>query len=147
MTLLLGGLVVAPATAATAAAKPKTNTGPGTIEICKSNKHGMAGQSFQFSLNGGAPITVKGGACSGPMAAPSGPNTVVEAPTAGLLVVKIRANHVVSSNLATATVVVNVKAGSTPANETLVTYFNAPIPAVGLKVCKVAANPILEGKL
>src|SRR5450755_408054 len=111
MTLLVSGFLLVPATAANAAAKPKTNSSPGTIEICKSSKHGMAGQSFQFSLNGGAAFTVKGGACSGPMVAPSGSNTVVESPTVGLEVAKIMANRVVSSDLSTGTVGVKVKAG------------------------------------
>jgi len=81
------------------------------------------------------------------MAAPAGNNTVVEAPTAGNEVAKIKANHVVSSDLSTGTVTVKVKGGSTPATETLVTYFNEPLPAIGLKVCKIAANQSLVGDL
>ena len=141
MTLAITGVLAVPATVASAA------TGPGTIEICKSAKNGMAGTPFHFSLNGGASITVNGGACSGPLAAPAGNNTVVEAPTAGLEVSKIKANHDVSKNLATGTVVVKVKAGSTPANETLVTYTNRPLPAIGLKVCKQTPDPTLVGDL
>ena len=138
VTLSFGGLVAAPAYAAAA-------NGPGTIEVCKAAKNGMAGLPFQFRLNGGAPFTVNGGACSGPMAAPAGNNTVVETQQPGLEVQKIKANKKVSENLSTGTVVVKVKAGSTPANETLVTYTNRRNPAIGLKVCKVTTDPTLEG--
>ena len=44
----------------------------GKIEICKSSANGMSGKSFQFSLNGGTPITVKGGRCTGAITAISG---------------------------------------------------------------------------
>ena len=121
LTLTFSGFLAVPAHAAAA-------TGPGTIEICKSAKNGMAGLPFHFTLNGGAPFTVNGGSCSGPKAAPAGNNTVVEAPTSGLEVQKIKANHKVSENVASGIVVVKVKASSTPANETLVTYTNRPQP-------------------
>lgn len=144
MTLMFGGIIAVPAQAASSSpAAP----GTGTIEICKSSRYGMAGQPFQFSLNGGAPITVNGGACSGPISTHSGQNTVVETPTTGLKVQAIAANHTVSKNLNTGTVVVRVKPGSTPADETLVTYVNRPLPALGLKVCKVAGDAALEGNL
>src|ERR1700736_2879208 len=110
---------------------------PGTIEICKSASNGMAGLPFQFSLNGGAAITVNGGACSGPITAPAGANTVVEAPNSGTQVVGIRSNHTISRNIATGTIKVNVIAGSTPSTETLVTYINSRPRALGLKICKV----------
>ena len=138
VTLSFGGFVAVPAQAAAPA-------GPGTIEICKAAKNGMAGLPFQFTLNGGAPFIVNGGSCSGPMAAPAGNNTVVEAQQPGLEVQKIKAGKKVSENLSTGTVVVKVKAGSTPANETLVTYTNRRNPAIGLKVCKVTTDPTLEG--
>ena len=141
LTLTFSGFLAVPAGAARA-------TGPGTIEICKAAKNGMAGTPFQFSLNGGAAFTVNGGACSGPMAAPAGNNTVVETQQAGLEVQRIKAgNKKVSENLSTGTVVVKVKAGSTAANETLVTYTNRRNPAIGLKVCKVTTDPTLQGDL
>ena len=62
---------------------------------------------------------------------PAGTNTVVEAPTAGLQVKAIKANHLVSKDLTHGTVTVTVKAGSTAATETLVTYTNAPFPRSG----------------
>ena len=141
LTLTFSGFLAVPAGAAKA-------TGPGTIEICKAAKNGMAGTPFQFKLNGGAAFTVNGGSCSGPMAAPAGNNTVVETQQAGLEVQRIKAgNKKVSENLSTGTVVVKVKAGSTPANETLVTYTNRRNPAIGLKVCKVTTDPTLQGDL
>jgi len=141
MTLTVGGFLAVPATAASAA------PGSGTLEICKSAKNGMAGQPFHFSVDGGAAITVNGGGCSGPMTVAAGNHTVVEAATPGLEVARIKANHDVSKNLGTGTVVVKVKAGSTPATETLVTYTNRPIPAVGLKVCKQTPDATLLGDL
>ncbi len=135
--LTFGAFVVLPAQAAA----------NGTIEVCKSDAHGMAGTVFQFTLNGGAPFGVAGGACSGPMVAPGGQNTVVELPTAGYQVARIKANHKQSQDLATGTVVVKVKANSTAANETLVTYVNKRDPATGLKVCKIAGSPDLVGDL
>jgi hypothetical protein len=144
MTLMFGGAFAVPAQAASSShAAP----GTGTIEICKSSRYGMTGQSFNFSLNGGAAITVDGGTCSGPIVTHSGQNTVVEAPTAGYKVQAIQANHTVSKNLNTGTIVVRVKPGSTPADETLVTYVNRHLPALGLKVCKVAGDAALQGNL
>ena len=141
VTLSFTGFVAVPAQAA-------VPNGPGTIEVCKAAKNGMAGLPFSFKLNGGAPFTVNGGSCSGPMAAPAGNNTVVETQQPGLEVQKIKAgNKKVSENLSTGTVVVKVKAGSTPANETLVTYTNRRNPAIGLKVCKVSPDATLQGDL
>jgi hypothetical protein len=139
LTLTFSGFLAVPAQAG--------GPDPGTIEICKSAKHGMAGTPFHFTLNGGAPFTVNGGGCSGPLATTAGNNTVVEAPTVGLEVSKIKAKHSVSKDLSTGTVVVSVKAFSTPADEALVTYTNRPLPAVGLKVCKQTPDSTLYGDL
>jgi hypothetical protein len=144
MTLLFSGFLVVPATVANAAAKPRVS-GPGTIEICKSAANGMSGKAFHFKLNGGSPITVAGGGCSGPMSIAAGTVTVVETATPGLQVKGINANHLVSKDLAHGTVVVTVKAGSTEATETLVTYTNQATPAIGLKVCKQTPAPTLVG--
>jgi hypothetical protein len=130
---------------ANAAARPRVSS-PGTIEICKSAANGMSGRAFQFKLNGGAAFVVAGGGCSGPMTTAAGTNTVVETPTTGLEVKGIKANHLISKDLAHGTVVVSVKAGSTASTETLVTFTNAPIPAIGLKVCKQSPAPTLVGK-
>jgi hypothetical protein len=107
----------------------------------------MAGKSFSFSVDGGAGIAVAGGGCSGPMSVAAGSHTIVEAPTAGLQVKAIKANHLVSKDITHGTVTVTVKAGSTAATETLVTYTNQANPALGLKICKAAgdASPSLIG--
>jgi hypothetical protein len=146
MTLLFSGFLVVPATVANAAVRPRASA-PGTLEICKAAANGMAGKSFSFSVDGGAGIAVAGGGCSGPMTAAAGSHTIVEAPTAGLQVKAIKANHLVSKDITHGTVTVTVKAGSTAATETLVTYTNEANPAIGLKVCKSAAadSPSLVG--
>jgi hypothetical protein len=131
---------------ANASARPRASAS-GTIEICKSAANGMSGKAFHFKLNGGSPITVAGGGCSGPISTAAGTNTVVETPTAGLVVKGIRANHLISKDLAHGTVVVSVKAGSTAGTETLVTFTNAPLAAIGLKVCKQSPAPSLVGDL
>ena len=141
-------MLVVPATVANAAVKPKVSA-PGTIELCKAAANGMSGKTFSFSIDGGSAILVTGGGCSGPMSVAAGSHTIVEAPTAGLQVKAIKANHLVSKDLTHGTVTVTVKAGSTEATETLVTYTNIANPALGLKVCKSAASnsPNLVGDL
>jgi hypothetical protein len=137
-----------PLAQATANASTSAN---GTLEICKAKANGMSGRPFQFSVNGGALITVNGGACSGPLSVPSGNNTIVESATnpatdVSAIVVQPR-NRLISSNLSGRTVTVNVKSGSTPATETLVRFYNEPAGGtIGqLKVCKSATDPILVG--
>jgi hypothetical protein len=146
MTLLFSGMLVVPATVANAAVRPRASA-PGTLEICKSSANGMSGRTFSFSVDGGSAILVAGGGCSGPMSVASGSHTIVEAPTAGLQVKAIKANHLVSKDISHGTVTVTVKAGSTAGTETLVTYTNQRNPAVGLKVCKSAgaSSPSLIG--
>jgi hypothetical protein len=142
---LTGARAAMPAvkSAAKTSMKPGTNaaaTVAGTLEICKSGSHGMAGRTFQFSVNGAAPTSIAGGACSGPLSVASGNVTVTEAPTNDTKVAGIRSNHLISQNLATGTAVVVVAGASTPATETVVTFFNGNLPVLGLKVCK-AADP------
>jgi len=132
-------MMMVPATVANAAAKPKASA-PGTLELCKAAANGMSGKTFSFSVDGGSAVLVTGGGCSGPMSVAAGSHTIVEAPTAGLQVKAIKANHLVSKDISHGTVTVTVKAGSTAGNETLVTYTNEANPALGLKVCKSAGN-------
>jgi hypothetical protein len=82
------------------------------------------------------------------MSVAAGSHTIVEAPTAGLQVKAIKANHLVSKDISHGSVTVTVKAGSTAATETLVTYTNQANPALGLKVCKSAGatSPSLIGQ-
>ncbi len=136
LSVTVGGFLAVPVQAATAATG---NTG--LIEICKSAKNGMSGQSFSFTLNGGTPFNVVGGGCSAAITTPAGKNTVVEQPTSGTTVKAIKAKGAVSVDLATGTIVVKVAAGTKPSGETVVTYTNASVPALGLKICKqVTAN-------
>lgn len=137
MVLLTGGVGAVAASASTAAKST------GTIEICKSSANGMAGKSFNFSLNGGAAIPVSGGGCSGPIATPWGENTVTEAASAGTIVSSIQSNHLVSENLSSRSAVVRVHKGSTAGDETVVTFVNAPNKALGLKVCKSASTDLV----
>jgi hypothetical protein len=52
----------------------------------------------------------------------------------------------ISQNLGARKVTINVRAGSTSTNETIVTYTNK-VPPAQLKVCKVAGDPSLVGDL
>ena len=121
----------------------------GTLEICKSSNHGMAGRTFQFSVNGGTPIAITGGSCSGPIAMPPGIVSVHELPTPGLQVKGIQGNRIQTKDLATGTVTAKVKKNTTPADETLLTFINEDAPALGFKICKAAApdSPSLVGQL
>ena len=141
LTGILAGALVVPAPLGAKVA------GPGTLEICKDAKNGMAGKSFPFRVDGGAPITVVGGGCSGALSIAAGTHTIVEGAVAGFEVAKIAANHKVSVDPASRTAVVEVKANSTPATETLVTYTNRAVPAVGLKICKATPDATLLGDL
>jgi hypothetical protein len=146
LTLTIGGFLAVPVQAATAL--PATSGTTGLIEICKSGNNGMSGQSFSFTLNGGTPFTVVGGGCSAAITTPAGKNTVVEAPTSGTVVKAIKAKGAISVDLSTGTVVVKVAAGTKVSTETVVTYTNAALPALGLKVCKQVGNisPSLIGQ-
>jgi hypothetical protein len=137
LTLTIGGFLAVPIQAATAS--PAASGTTGLIEICKSAKNGMSGQSFSFTLNGGTPFNVVGGGCSAAITTPAGKNTVVEQPTSGTVVKAIKATGAISVDLASGTIVVKVAAGTKPSGETVVTYTNAPLPVLGLKVCKQAA--------
>jgi hypothetical protein len=141
MAMICGGLLAVPAQAGAAGAKQ------GVITICKSAKNGMAARST-FTLNDGAPFKLAGGACTGPLATQSGPNTVVETPGTGVAVAKITASDIVSKNLATGTVVVNVTAGAKAATPAVVTYVNRPRTTGQsgyVEVCKQAADPFVTG--
>lgn len=139
-----GGLLAVPA----AAAGPRVaKARPGVITICKSAKNGMTAKS-SFALNDGAPFKLAGGACSAPLATHSGPNTVVESPGTGVDVAKITANDVVTKNLTTGTVVVDVNPGTKAATAAVVTYVNRPHAAGQsgyIEVCKQAADPYVTG--
>ena len=128
------------------------DTGMGKIEICKASTNGMTGKLFQYSVNGGAPISVRGGRCSGPITTPAGAVRIVELqsdPATEVTKVTTRpANRLVLTDLPNRTAIVYVVPGSTAANETLVTFTNQP--AGGnygtLKVCKLTETPAFLGR-
>lgn len=74
------GVALLAAAAALGAAAPQA-LGAGTLVVCQSSTNGMAERPFEFTLNGGAPLTVTGGRCSGPLALASGYVTVQQLQT------------------------------------------------------------------
>ena len=69
------GVALLAAAAALGVAAPQA-LAAGTLVVCQSSTNGMSGRPFQFTLSGGAPLTVSGGHCSGPLALPAGYVTV-----------------------------------------------------------------------
>lgn len=90
--------------------------GKGTLKVCKKAGPGVAeGQEFSFTVDG-VKTTAKAGSCSLPIELTVGDVTVKEALATGYEVTAIAvtgAGVLVSSNLATGTAVVTVKAGVT----------------------------------
>jgi hypothetical protein len=123
----------------------------GTLEICKSSANGMSGRTFEFSINGGSTITVRGGRCSGPFSAPAGAVSITELVTTpatevdSIVVRPSQRNLGLTGNTARVTVV----DGSTAANETRITFTNVPGGgATGdLKICKLTDTPAFVGHL
>ncbi|MGO8870394.1 MAG: hypothetical protein ACLQPH_03165, partial [Acidimicrobiales bacterium] len=109
--------------------------GGSTLQICKS---GNVTGTFLFSINGATPIPVVAGTCSS-ITVENGQNTVTEEPdttgatTLSSISVTPQAD-LVSSSVATRTVVVNI-----PANATATTTFTN-IPVSHLVVCKYASD-------
>jgi hypothetical protein len=126
---------------------------PGKIEICKALTNGMSGKSFQFSLNGGAPFTVKGGRCSGPITTQAAVNRVTELqsnpPTDVTNITTRPSSRLLIKDLPNRTAYVYVAAGSTAANETMVTFTNQPAGGTygDLKICKLTQTPQYIGRL
>jgi hypothetical protein len=124
----------------------------GKLEICKARDNGMAGRTFQYSLNGGPPISVKAGFCSGPITANAGANRVVELqsnpPTDVSKITTRPSARLLSTDLPNRTGIVQVASGSTAANETVVTFTNEPAGGtVGdLKICKLTQAPAYLGQ-
>ena len=104
--------------------------GNGKVEICKASTNGMTGKLFQYSINGGAAISVRGGRCSGPITTLAGAVRIVELPSdppSDLVKVTTRpSNRLVLTDLPNRTAIVYVVPGSTAANETMVTFTNQP---------------------
>jgi len=124
-----------------------TNQAYGTVEVCKAlGDPSTATQSFQFSVNGGAPFWVHAGQCSLPIAVPAGTATVSEAGKANFHLVSVTATGPTGDNrLVSGTNPVTV---STPfggvENETVVTFTNA-VNTGQFKICKVSSESTLQG--
>jgi hypothetical protein len=122
-----------------------TNQALGTVEVCKLGGDASVGtQTFQFSVNDGAPINVKAGQCSAPIVVPAGNAKVAEVNIpANFTFASVAAIHAddQSNALLTGTTVnpatVDVRTGGSPANETRVSFTNTT--KVGtFKICKAA---------
>ncbi len=115
----------------------------GYIEICKKGAPGTGlSGSFQFTITGAMgfsqSVGVPVGACSNSIQAPAGSVKVVEN-AAATYVTSITAQPaaaLLSSNIATASSVLAVKAGDV-STESIVTYTDSPSV---LKICKVAGS-------
>lgn len=118
-----------------------TNTAEGTIEICKDYADPQTkGKAFQFTVNGGAPITVLAGDCSGAIVVPAGTATVDELASTNFHLVSVTAIGYDGSNRlisGTNPITVSVPFGGV-GNETLVTYTNAVNTGV-FKICKTTS--------
>src|SRR4051812_43165319 len=120
------------------------------IEICKSSANGMSGRAFQYSITGGASVTVNGGRCSGPITVAAAQVTITEAqssPATDVYAVSVRPSlRKLSENLPGRSV--TVQTGATTSSETLVTFTNQP--AGGnygtLKICKLTLTPAYLGR-
>lgn len=142
-----------------------TNRADGTIEICKRIDNGWMkkaeslstgsldgwspynGWAFQFSVNGGDPITVLAGQCSRPITVPAGTATVQELATDYFNLVGFTATGPDgSSRIASGTnpVTVNVPAGGV-GNETLVIATNR-VQTGQVKICKMLDPNVPVGK-
>jgi len=121
-----------------------TNQAEGTIEICKDYADPQTdGQPFQFTVNGGAPITVLAGECSPAIAVPAGTATVDELASTNYHEVSVTAigpdgsNRIISGTGIAPDlnpITVSVPFGGV-GNETLVTYTNA-VNTGEFKICK-----------
>jgi hypothetical protein len=146
-------LSVLVALAAPPAAHAATTTG--TVELCKSGANGMTGKTFNFHITGlqgrTNPVTVTGGGCSSALKVTSGHQTVTETATglpAGDTVSAITTSpsgDLVSTNLSARSAVINVRAGSTTSNETVVHVTNRISPAQ-IKICKATPASDLVGQ-
>jgi len=117
-----------------------TNTAFGVLEICKNAVAGLTTQpTFNFRIDGGAIIPVKGNSCSNGTNVSVGNHTVTELNPGDFDVTSITVNpsgRLVTppgADLTNRTVTVNVPYG--PNGETVVTYTNA-IKTGTVKVCK-----------
>src|SRR3954449_8327130 len=93
------GVIALAALVATAPADARL-TG-GSIEVCLAATNDMGGRPMQFSLNSGAPFTLKGGRCSGAIVISPGPIAVDEvSPDTATMAVDVQPSYrAISSDL------------------------------------------------
>jgi hypothetical protein len=157
----LTSVVVSPASADAGSAPPTanlrvqpgistatfTNAALGTIEVCKKALDAStAGQTFQFSVNGGAPFSVQAGKCAPPQVVLAGTATVQELPKANFTFDHSTATGPTGDNRVVSganPVTVSVPFGGVE-NETTVTFYNRVNTGV-YKVCKESSDPGLAG--
>jgi hypothetical protein len=129
-----------------------TSCPPGKIEVCKAASNGMTNRPFQFSLNGGAPFTVRGGRCSGPITTMPGINKLAElqtTPPTDVSAISARpSSRLLGQDLANRTALVRVVSGSTAASESRVTFTNQPAGGNygDLKLCKLTDTAQYVGR-
>lgn len=118
-----------------------TNQAEGTVEICKDYADPQTqGKPFKFTVNGGAPITVDAGGCSGNITVPAGTATIDELASTNFHLVSVTAIGPDGSNRllsGTNPITVSVPFGGV-GNETLVTYTNA-VNTGEFKICKTSS--------
>src|SRR3954469_21713381 len=143
--------VIAGAALAVCAPAQATLSG-GSIEVCLAATNDMGGKPIQFSLNGGAPISVKGGRCSGAIDVTPGPITITEVdPATAVTALDVKPSYrAISADLPHETAVVAVPGGSTASTRTVVTFTNAgslgippgPVPTTTgtIEICASGAN-------
>ncbi len=121
------------------------------IEICKSSANGMSGRTFQYSILGGASVSVNGGRCSGPITVAGSSVTITEAqsnPATDVASTTVRPSlRKLSENLPGRSV--TVQTGASTSSETLVTFTNQPAGGTygTLKICKFTSTPAYLGRL
>jgi hypothetical protein len=121
----------------------------GQLQICKKAADtSTATQTFQFSVNGGAPVSVAAGTCSAVMTVVSGPTTVEEVALTNFHIASIAATGPLADNRLTtgptdnpATVV--VKPGTAGTDVTVARFTNA-VDTGQLVFCKASPDASLQ---
>jgi hypothetical protein len=122
-----------------------TNQVAGTLEVGQAAADAATKtETFHFSVNGGAPISVTAGTCSKPLLVPAGSATVSEAGSPNFHLVSVTANlgRLVTGPTANPATVSVPHGGS--ADKTVVTFTNA-VNTGQFKICTVSSEPTLQG--
>ena len=125
-----------------------TNAALGTVEVCKAAADpSTAPQTFQFTVNGGAPISIHAGACSPAITVPVGTATIAEVAKTNFHLVGVTAVGPAQENRLTSAATANPAIVTVPfggvENETLVTFTNA-VDTGRFKICKQSSETTLQ---